>query len=398
VPTKPRAGLNFWSNRQLFTNSATTKEEHGKRPAASPRLASIDVFRGATIVAMILVNAQFSSQDSYPQLAHAAWHGWTFADTIFPCFLFLVGVSLTLSNESRRARGEDRRRLLAHALRRSALLFTCGVVIDYLRVPSRGFPFIGLQPHLQLTGVLQMIAICYLLAFLISLRTKARGVIVSIVTLNLLYLGLLYFYPVPGCGAGSLEVSCNFPGYFNDMVVDGFRNSPAFDPSGVGVILPGTTSVLLGVLAGQPVRRESRPLQRGLLLFGGAIMLIVLGLLLSIWVPINKQLWTTSYAVFMAGLAAAGLACSIWLVDGRPSPGWLRPLQIFGLNAIAAYLISRLIANIPRVHVMGKSIYEDVLLRITSPQNASLLFAVVVLTATYLAVWLMDRRGWHLKL
>src|SRR5262245_33407236 len=102
---------------------------------SSTRLASIDVFRGATIAAMILVNGQYSPESSYRQLAHAAWNGWTFADTIFPCFLFIVGVSMTLSTGSRLARGEARGHLLAHAARRALLLFACGVVIDYLRVP-----------------------------------------------------------------------------------------------------------------------------------------------------------------------------------------------------------------------------------------------------------------------
>src|SRR5262245_30402574 len=137
----------------------------------SPRLKSIDVFRGATMVAMILLDGQFSREDSYRHLAHSAWNGWTFADTIFPCFLFIVGVSLTLSTESRVARGEDRSSLVAHALRRSLLIFAGGVVIDYLRVPAREFPFIGLQDHLQLTGALQKIAVCYLVAFLIYLWT-----------------------------------------------------------------------------------------------------------------------------------------------------------------------------------------------------------------------------------
>ena len=272
---------------------------------ASPRLKSIDVFRGATIAAMILVNAQFSHEESYRQLAHAAWNGWTFADTIFPCFLFIVGVSLTLSTASRVARGEDRTRLLGHALRRSLLIFGCGVVIDYLRVPSREFPFVGFQDHLQLTGVLQKIAVCYLVAFHIYLWTGLRGVIVGIIGLNLLYLGLLYFYPVPGCGPGSLAVSCNFPGYLDEIVLDGFRwNSTAFDPDGVGAILPAITSVLFGVLAGQLLLSERRPRQRLLRLLGGGIVLIAAGELLSTWVPINKQLWTTSFAVFMAGLAA----------------------------------------------------------------------------------------------
>jgi len=366
---------------------------------ASPRLKSIDVFRGATIVAMILVNGQFSHEESYRQLVHAAWNGWTFADTIYPCFLFIVGVSLTLSTASRVARGEDRTRLLWHAVRRSLLIFGCGVVIDYLRVPAREFPFVGIQDHLQLTGVLQKIAVCYLMAFHIYLWTGLRGVVVGIIGLNLLYLGLLYFYAVPGCGPGSLTVTCNFPGYLDEIVIDGFRwNSTAFDPDGVGAILPAITSVLFGVLAGELLRSKRHPRQQLLRLLGGGIVLIASGELLSTWVPINKQLWTTSFAVLMAGLAATGLACSIWLVDSRPSRRWFRPLEIFGLNAVAAYLISRLVANVPRVHVMGKSLYTDVLARAASPPNASLLFAMAVLAAVYLAVWLMDRRSWYLKL
>jgi predicted acyltransferase len=366
---------------------------------ASPRLKSIDVFRGAAIAAMVLVNGQFSHADSYRQLAHAAWHGWTFADTIFPGFLFIVGVSITLSTTSRRAAGEDRAHLLEHALRRSLLLFASGVIIDYLRVPTREFPFVGLQDHLQLSGVLQKIAICYLAAFLIHLWTGLRGVIIGIVGLNLLYTSLLYFYPVPGCSRGSLTESCNFPGYIDQIVLGGFRwNSRAFDPDGVGAILPAITSVLFGVLAGHLLEIEQRPRQRLLWLLGGGIVLIAAGALLSTWVPINKQLWTTSFAVLMAGLAATGLACCIWLVDGRPWQDAFKPLELVGSNAIAAYLISRLVANVPRVHVMGKSLYSDVLARVASPPNASLLFAMLVLAAVYVVVWLMHRRGWHLKL
>ena len=365
---------------------------------ASPRLKSIDVFRGATIAAMILVNGQFSHEDSYRQFAHAAWHGWSFADTIFPSFLFIVGVSLTLSTAPRVARGEDRTRLLGHALRRSLLIFGCGVVIDYLRVPSRGFPFIGLQDHLQLSGVLQKIAVCYLLAFLIYLWAGLRGVIVGIIGLNLLYLGLLYFYPVPGCGAGSLAVSCNFPGYLDEIVLNGLRwNSAAFDPDGVGAILPAITSVLFGVLAGELLQGKRRPRQQLLGLLGGGLVLIAAGELLATWVPINKQLWTTSFAVFTSGLAATALAFTIWLVEGRSLRLWFRPLEILGLNAIAAYLISRLLANVPRVHVMGKSLHTDILAAVASPPTASLLFAMVVLAAVYLPVWLMNRRGWNLK-
>jgi len=127
------------------------------------------------------------------------------------------------------------------------------------------------------------------------------------------------------------------------------------------------------------------------------LVLVAAGELLAIWVPINKQIWTTSFALLMAGLAAMGLACCVWLADGSLLRRWFRPLEIFGLNAIAAYMLSRLVANVPRVHILGKSLYDDVLVRVASPANASLLFAMVVLAAVYLAVRFMDERGWHLK-
>jgi predicted acyltransferase len=368
--------------------------------ASSPRLKSIDVFRGATIAAMVLVNSQFSHEVSYRQLAHAAWNGWTFADTIFPGFLFIVGVSLVLSTALRMARGENCARLLAHAVRRSLLIFACGLLIDYLRIPSEEFPFVGVEAHLQLTGVLQKIAVCYLAAFLIYLWAGSRGVIVGIIGLNLLYLGLLYYFPVPGCGPGSLAASCNFPGHLDEIVLDGFRgNSTAFDPDGLGTLLPAISSVLFGVLTGQLLMQSERPPQQRLLqLLAGGLILIAAGELLSMWVPINKQLWTPSFALLMAGLAATGLACTVWLVGDRPLRAWFRPLEVLGRNAIAAYLISRLVMNVPRVHVMGKSLYNDVLVHAASPPGASLLYAMAVLAAVYVAVWIMDRRDWHLKL
>jgi predicted acyltransferase len=290
---------------------------------------------------------------------------------------------------------------MAHAARRALLLFASGVVIDYLHIPSRTFPFIGFEAHIQLSGALQKISICYLLAFLIYLWIGLRGVIVGIVGLNLLYLGFLYFFPVPGCGPGSLSISCNFPGYIDKIVLDGFRwDLAAFDPDGVGAILPATTSVLFGVLAGRLlVQDDQQPRQRLLWLLSAGLALIAAGELLSEWVPLNKQLWTTSFAVLMAGLAATGLAFAIWLVDGRHAmPHFLRPLEILGLNAIAAYLISRLVVNVPKVHVHGKSLHDDFLAPFTSPATASLLFAMIVLAAVFLVIWFMDRQGWHLRL
>ena len=127
--------------------------------------------------------------------------------------------------------------------------------------------------------------------------------------------------------------------------------------------------------------------------------MIAAGALFAAWVPINKQLWTPPYAVLMAGFAATGLAAALWVADGdRGRRYWLRSLEILGQNAIAAYLLSRIVVNMPRVHVRGWSLHDDLLAEIASPATASLLFAALVLAIVFVAIWLMDRRGWHLKL
>jgi predicted acyltransferase len=168
----------------------------------------------------------------------------------------------------------------------------------------------------------------------------------------------------------------------------------------VGTVLPATTSVLFGVLAGQLLVSSQGKRGRGLAMLALAgVALVLAGELLATWIPINKQLWTTSFVVLMAGFAAMGLAMTSWLVDGgRAARPWLAPLEILGLNAIAAYLISRLVVNVPRVHIAGKSLHDDLLAKIASPPTASLLFAMVVLAAVFVAIWLMHRRRWYLKL
>jgi predicted acyltransferase len=363
----------------------------------SARLKSLDVLRGATIAAMILVNSPGSHEDSYAQLQHAAWNGWTFADTIFPCFLFMVGVSLTLSTAARVGQGEDRATLIKHAVRRSLMLYACGVLIDLLIFPYRSFPYFSFRDHLQLTGVLEKIAVCYLVAFLIFLWAGWRGALLGVVGLNLIYLGFLYFYPVPGCGAGNLTPECSFPSYVNAVLLKGHTWGDTYDPDGLGAVLPAITSVLLGVLAGVFLRAESRPRQRLSGLFTGGLALVAAGVLLSTWVPFNKPLWTPSYALLMAGLAAICLAAWYWVIDVRQAGRWFKPLEIFGLNAVAAYLISRPLDHALRVRVAGRSLLTDVCQRLASPPNASLLFAIVVVMAVYVVVWFMYRRRWFLK-
>jgi predicted acyltransferase len=362
------------------------------------RLRSLDIFRGITIASMILVNSPGAPEDTYAPLLHAQWIGWTFADTIFPFFLWIVGVALTLSLAAHLERNEGQATVFQHALQRSVLLFVCGVALEALVFPIRSFPYFAFGSYVQFTGVLQKIAICYLAAVAIFLWSSWRAVIVWIIALNLVYLGLLLLYPVPGCNAAVWTIDCNFAGYIDRLLLrDHLRQVVGSqDPDGIGSMLPAVTSVLLGVLGGYVLRLTPDPERRIVRLGAMGCCLVVVGQLLAFWIPISKPLWTPSYALFMAGLASMCMAFWYWAVDVKQCGRWFTPLEIFGMNAIAAYIVSSAGRNVAKVHFSGTSLY-DVCLTIASPANASLIYAVTHVVAVYVVVWLLYQRGWFLR-
>lgn len=366
------------------------------------RLQSLDIFRGLTIAAMIVVNnSPGAREEAYSELRHAIWNGWTFADTIFPAFLWIVGVAMMLSTAARIERGMDRAALLGHAARRSVLLLGCGLLMNLVSFPTRRFPFVELADRLQWTGVLQKIAVCYLAAFVIVLLWSWRGAICGIVGLNAAYLGLMFYYPVPGCGAGGLTQECNFAGYLDRLLFEGRLwvdgNIHRQDPDGLGSILPAISTVLFGALIGAVLRNKLPHAGVVVRVLGIGAALIGCGAALAAWViPINKPLWSTSYAVLMAGLATVVFGLCFWAADMKGRGRWLKPFEIYGMNAIAAYIISVEFANIPKIHYSGVSLY-GVCLRLASAPNAALVYAVLYAAAVYVPVWWLHRRGWLLR-
>jgi predicted acyltransferase len=223
------------------------------------RLVSLDAFRGATIAGMLLVNNPGAWNAVYAPLLHAPWHGWTFTDTIFPSFLWIVGVSLTLSTARRVEAGADRGALFRHVVQRAAIIFGLGLLLN-------AFPFGLLPAHhldlatLRLPGVLQRIAICYLVASAIFLRTSWRGQLAWASALLLGYWALLALVPVPGYGSGLLGPKGNLAWWVDSHVLAGHTWSgaptPGFDPEGILSTLPAIATVLCGTLAGCWLRGE----------------------------------------------------------------------------------------------------------------------------------------------
>ncbi len=363
------------------------------------RLVSLDVFRGVTIASMILVNNS-GSDVTYIPLEHADWHGWTFTDTVFPFFLWITGVAMTLSFARRMEAGADRGKLLLHSIRRAAIIFGIGLLLA-------GFPYFQLD-RIRIPGVLQRIAVCYLIAAVIFLYTKWRAQIALTVFFLVAYWLLMFYWPVPGFGPGNFTLEGNFEHYVDGLFLTGhmYSRTKTWDPEGIVSTLPAISTALFGVLTGYLLRIRREPAERSTWMFVLGNILILVGLVLSTWMPINKKLWTSSYSVLMAGLAAVSFAICYWLLDGQTwNERWrklARPFEIYGKNAIAVYVLSGLIAKMlylikPGGVPLQKIIFENVFAPLTSEINASLLYAIANVLVCYAAAWYMNRRGWFVK-
>ena len=365
-------------------------------PVQAVRLQSLDVFRGGVIASMILVNNNGSSE-AYGPLKHAAWHGWTFTDLVFPFFLWIVGVAITFSFARRVERGDDRGKLFAHVLKRAAIIFGIGLFLN-------GFPFFDLST-IRIPGVLQRIALCYLIAATIFLFTKTSGRVIWCAGLLSLYWILMKMVPVPGCGVNSFEMACNFAKWIDGMTLWGhmYSQTKTWDPEGVISTLPAISNVLFGIFAGQILRTQKTTAEKSnWLLFAGATLTFA-GLMLSTWMPVNKSLWTSPYAVLTSGLAFLVFGCCYWLVDVLQWRRYTKPFVIYGMNALAMFILSGLFARIISIVKIDGTSLRTLLWRDTfapllaSPPMASLLFSLAHVALFWLIAWWMYRRNWVIR-
>ncbi len=346
----------------------------------------MDVLRGVTIAGMIVVNDPGTWSAVYPPLRHAEWHGWTYTDTIFPFFLFLVGVSMALSFARRRAAGGTSRDLVSHALRRGAAVVAIGLALNLLS-------FLALHgERLRLPGVLQRIGLCIAAAGpVVALGAGRRetgegtGTLLSIAAILLVaYAAIL--------AAGPLDPRDSVPARVDRAVFGTHTWKPDFDPEGLLSTLPSIATTLLGAVAGERLSRRgpTATTVRELALAGAAAAAV--GWAWGLVLPINKSLWTPSYALLTAGLAALALAAAVALVDLRGARAWAAPFLWLGRNALAAFVLSILGAILllavkvsgpdGRPRSLWTAIYRSVFDRFHDPRLGSLLFAL-----GYLAVW-----------
>jgi predicted acyltransferase len=374
--------------------------------ARAGRIVSLDVFRGITIAAMILVNNPGSWSHVYAPLEHAEWNGWTPTDLIFPFFLFIAGISMVLSFASRAARGVTRGSLAIHIVRRSVVIFAIGLFLN-------GFPYFDFHT-IRIMGVLQRIALCYLSAGLLYLATCHRGTaadckvrvranIGAIVCVALVvlvgYWALMTFVPVPGYGAGRLGPDENLGAYIDRALLGGhlWSESKTWDPEGFLGTLPAIATTLIGILTGEWLRSERKGPRKvvGLVIAGAVLM--VAGRLLHPYFPINKNLWTSTFVLFTGGFATVFLALFYWLVDLRGWRKWAAPFLVFGVNAILAYALAALVSEISidfefrgaggRPRTLHGWLYNSFFVPYANPKNASLAFAVFFVVLILALLW-----------
>ena len=277
-------------------------------------------------------------------------------------------------------------------------IFQRAAIIYFLGLLVYAFPHFSLS-HQRLLGVLQRLAICYLAASIIYLYSGLRTQIIWIVSLFAAYWAMMSFIPVPGYGAGHLDVDGNFAHYIDRIVLGthNYSQTKTWDPEGIVSTLPAIGSALLGIMAGHVLRLKQTLAQRRtrLLIIGG--FLIALGLIWNIWLPINKKLWTDSFATFMAGLDFIVLAAFIWLVDERGYTKLVKPFVIVGLNPITVYLASEFLAEALDSTSAHDYLYSHFYAPIASPMNASLLWALSMVLVMYLLAWFMYARKWFVR-
>ena len=304
------------------------------------RLLSLDIFRGATIAAMILVNNPGSWSNVYAPLLHAEWHGVTPTDWIFPFFLFIVGVAIAYAIGRRKEQGLNRKALLRKIVSRTVIIFTIGLFLNL-------FPYFKFATF-RIPGVLQRIALVYGVCATLFLYFNPRQMLWIGVGCLFAYWGLMTLVPVPGGTGPSLEAGQDLGAWLDRTLMGNhlWVQSKTWDPEGLFSTLPAMGTGISGILTGIWLRGKAGGYEKAAGLMAVGALLVVLGNIWDLAFPINKKIWTSSYVLYTSGAALLCLGVIYWLVDLRGSKWWTKPFIIYGTNALFVFVLSGLVAKL----------------------------------------------------
>lgn len=352
------------------------------------RLLSLDVFRGITVALMVLVNSPGNPQ-SYGFLAHSHWNGCSLADLVFPFFIFMVGVSAVFSVQSSRTRLQTRQ-LVSKILKRSIMLFLCGLLLNAI-------------PHfswetLRIPGVLQRIAICYFFAAVLELSTSIRFQVALTVMILIAYWLFMAYFPVPGAVVGSLTQESNLAAYVDRLLIPtAHLYQPLYDPEGILSTFPAISTALLGNLTAH-ILLGTREKNRLCILIILGLSLCVSGWCWGHWFPVNKSLWSSSFVLWSGGLAILAFSFCYWLIDLKKKQKACGLFKFWGANALSLYVFHIIFLKLQfLIHIEreGQMLnFKNYLTQLAfgwaSPAMASLLYAVSYLAFCSLSIALYN--------
>jgi len=367
--------------------SKSSGKSAGSKPA---RLMSLDVFRGMTVVFMIIVNTPGTWSHVYAPLRHAAWHGCTPTDLVFPSFLFISGVAMWYS--LRKFNFEFSGASLVRILRRVALIFAVGLFLNI-------FPrFVRDYDTLRIMGVLQRIALAWGLGAVIVLLIKKNYIWIATAVILFGYWALMYFmggsdpYSLEGNFARTVDLAI----IGENHLYKGF--GMPFDPEGLLSTLPATATVLLGFIAGGLITSKGNSWSTvGWLIFVGAL-LIGAGLLWGEYFPINKPIWTSSYVLYAGGIGMVLLALLFIVVDIWNLRGWTGFFNTFGTNALFTYVLAGMLTKTLLIIKVGEvSLYNWIFTHVCSPlfeeqKLASLMFPIMLVIVIWAVGYILYRK------
>ncbi len=380
----------------------------------SKRLIALDVFRGATVALMILVNNPGTWGAQYGALKHAAWHGWTPTDFVFPFFLFIVGVAMAFS--FRKYDYKLNKDATQKIIKRTLIIYGLGILLAFIR-PVAGATFGEVVANLfgnwRLVGVLPRIALCYLFASLLVLKFNHKTII-------WISAGILVGYWILLAATGGFGIEdvlvrkIDLAILGDGHIYHGYRDSMgariAFDPEGLLSTLPAIVTTILGYFTGMLILAtpDKKELVKKMLIRGAAFL--ALGLLWGLFFPINKPIWSSSYVILMGGWSMLFLGVSILLIDVLGWKSATEPFVVFGSNPLFIFVLSavyaKLLAYIKFIPMNGAIVstktwlFAKVFMPIAnySQINASLLFALTTITIFWAISLILYRKKIFIKI
>ena len=318
----------------------------------SQRYVALDVLRGMTVAGMILVNNPGSWSKIFAPLRHASWHGCTPTDLVFPFFLFIVGAALSFSF-AKYGDGIDAKSL-GKLVKRAALIFLTGLLLNafpfYPTSPdsalSFGENYMNYIGSIRIMGVLQRIALCYLVGGALALWLRKPGKIaLGMAALMIIHVAILVIFGTgdPFSLEGNISGSIDVAIFGDNHVYHGFGKS--FDPEGILGVLSGSATVLLGFSIGGLIRKATNKSDAVEQLYTIGLLSLGAGVIMSIFVPINKPLWTPSYVFYAGGWSILMLALFIYFIDIKGREKIFFPFKAMGLNPLFAFVMAGVLAK-----------------------------------------------------